>query len=44
MGTRNYASAVANVIDPDNTIFNERILSRDESGSKLVFIKKKKNF
>ncbi|CAB4406829.1 unnamed protein product [Rhizophagus irregularis] len=33
MGTRNYASAVANVIDPDNTIFNERILSRDESGS-----------
>jgi RNA polymerase II subunit A-like phosphatase len=35
MGTRNYASAVANVIDPDNTIFNERILSRDESGSKL---------
>lgn len=35
MGTRNYASAVANVIDPDNNIFNERILSRDESGSKL---------
>ncbi|CAJ0632725.1 20405_t:CDS:10 [Entrophospora sp. SA101] len=33
MGTRNYASAVANVIDPDNEIFNERILSRDESGS-----------
>ncbi|CAG8690432.1 14245_t:CDS:10, partial [Acaulospora morrowiae] len=33
MGTRNYASSVANVIDPDKTIFNERILSRDESGS-----------
>ncbi|CAG8671612.1 41682_t:CDS:10 [Gigaspora margarita] len=31
MGTRNYASSVAEVIDPDHTIFNERILSRDES-------------
>jgi RNA polymerase II subunit A-like phosphatase len=34
MGTRNYAEAVANKIDPDRTIFRERILSRDESGSK----------
>ncbi|ORX89547.1 hypothetical protein K493DRAFT_67456 [Basidiobolus meristosporus CBS 931.73] len=33
MGTRNYASAVANVIDPDQEFFKERILSRDESGS-----------
>ncbi|KAI8580503.1 hypothetical protein K450DRAFT_237359 [Umbelopsis ramanniana AG] len=33
MGTRNYAEAVANKIDPDRTIFRERILSRDESGS-----------
>ncbi|KAK9694899.1 CTD phosphatase Fcp1, variant 2 [Basidiobolus ranarum] len=33
MGTRNYASAVANVIDPDKEFFKERILSRDESGS-----------
>ncbi|KAH8547760.1 TFIIF-interacting CTD phosphatase [Umbelopsis sp. PMI_123] len=33
MGTRNYAEAVANKIDPDKTIFRERILSRDESGS-----------
>lgn len=36
MGTRNYAEAVANVIDPDNSIFKERILSRDESGSFAV--------
>jgi TFIIF-interacting CTD phosphatase-like protein len=34
MGTRNYAEAVAREIDPDRTIFRERILSRDESGSK----------
>ncbi|CAG8774695.1 22403_t:CDS:10, partial [Dentiscutata erythropus] len=33
MGTRNYASSVAEIIDPDHTIFNERILSRDESGN-----------
>ncbi|GAB5593195.1 CTD phosphatase Fcp1 [Umbelopsis nana] len=33
MGTRNYAEAVAREIDPDRTIFRERILSRDESGS-----------
>ncbi|CAG8582597.1 20708_t:CDS:10 [Gigaspora rosea] len=31
MGTRNYASSVVEIIDPDHTIFNERILSRDES-------------
>ncbi|CAG8610683.1 19525_t:CDS:10 [Cetraspora pellucida] len=31
MGTRNYASSVANIIDPVQKIFNERILSRDES-------------
>ncbi|KAG5462470.1 MAG: HAD-like domain-containing protein, partial [Olpidium bornovanus] len=33
MGTRSYASKVAEVIDPDGTIFQERVLSRDESGS-----------
>ncbi|KAG9307679.1 hypothetical protein G9A89_023244 [Geosiphon pyriformis] len=33
MGTRNYASAVANIIDPKQEIFSERILSRDENGS-----------
>ncbi|CAG8573139.1 4118_t:CDS:2, partial [Dentiscutata heterogama] len=33
MGTRNYASSVAEIIDPNHTIFNERILSRDESGN-----------
>lgn len=33
MGTRNYAQAVAKIIDPDQSYFKERILSRDESGS-----------
>ncbi|KAJ3227458.1 Carboxy-terminal domain (CTD) phosphatase [Clydaea vesicula] len=33
MGTRNYAEAVAKIIDPDKSLFKERILSRDESGS-----------
>ncbi|KAI9357156.1 HAD-like domain-containing protein [Pilaira anomala] len=33
MGTRDYANAVANEIDPKGSIFKERILSRDESGS-----------
>ncbi|KAI9341178.1 hypothetical protein BDR26DRAFT_934178 [Obelidium mucronatum] len=33
MGTRNYAEAVAKIIDPTGKLFNQRILSRDESGS-----------
>ncbi|WWD03440.1 hypothetical protein V865_001492 [Kwoniella europaea PYCC6329] len=33
MGTRSYADAICNVIDPDGRIFAGRILSRDESGS-----------
>ncbi|KAI5806303.1 hypothetical protein EDC01DRAFT_639501 [Geopyxis carbonaria] len=33
MGTRSYALAVKNIVDPDGTIFGERVLSRDESGS-----------
>ncbi|KAI8645739.1 hypothetical protein BD408DRAFT_411448 [Parasitella parasitica] len=33
MGTRAYAEAVAKEIDPSGSIFKERILSRDESGS-----------
>ncbi|PVU86633.1 hypothetical protein BB561_006627 [Smittium simulii] len=33
MGTREYAEAVAELIDPTNHYFKERILSRDESGS-----------
>ena len=33
MGTRHYAEAVAHVIDPDQSLFKERILSRDDSGS-----------
>lgn len=33
MGTRSYANAVAKEIDPNDDLFKERILSRDESGS-----------
>jgi hypothetical protein len=33
MGTRTYADAICQVIDPDKRIFGGRILSRDESGS-----------
>lgn len=35
MGTRAYAEEVCAAIDPDRKIFGGRILSRDESGSKL---------
>lgn len=34
MGTRAYATQVCNAIDPDHSLFADRILSRDESGSK----------
>lgn len=37
MGTRGYAEAVAKEIDPTGSLFKERILSRDESGSKYNF-------
>lgn len=33
MATRNYALAIAKIIDPDGNFFGDRILSRDESGS-----------
>jgi RNA polymerase II subunit A-like phosphatase len=33
MGTRAYADAVTNVIDPTHSLFQDRILSRDENGS-----------
>lgn len=33
MGTRAYAMAVCNLIDPTGELFGGRILSRDESGS-----------
>ncbi|KAJ2997277.1 Carboxy-terminal domain (CTD) phosphatase [Globomyces sp. JEL0801] len=33
MGTRNYAFAVANILDPTKKYFKDRILSRDDSGS-----------
>lgn len=33
MGTRAYAQHIAGIIDPDRTLFGDRILSRDESGS-----------
>lgn len=34
MGTRTYADAICRVIDPEGKTFGDRILSRDESGSK----------
>lgn len=33
MGTRSYALQVLNVLDPDQKLFGNRVLSRDESGS-----------
>ncbi|KAL3477551.1 hypothetical protein BJX99DRAFT_226124 [Aspergillus californicus] len=33
MGTRAYAQHIAAIIDPDKSLFGDRILSRDESGS-----------
>ncbi|KAI8969704.1 hypothetical protein BDB01DRAFT_840117 [Pilobolus umbonatus] len=33
MGTRSYAEAVVKELDPEGTYFEDRILSRDESGS-----------
>jgi TFIIF-interacting CTD phosphatase-like protein len=33
MGTRAYAEEVCAAIDPDDSLFGRRILSRDESGS-----------
>ena len=36
MGTRQYAQQIAKIIDPDSSIFGERILSRDESGSMVA--------
>ncbi|GBL48227.1 hypothetical_protein [Candidozyma auris] len=33
MATRNYALAIASIIDPEGIYFGDRILSRDESGS-----------
>lgn len=37
MGTRAYAEEVCAAIDPDRSIFGGRILSRDESGSTLIY-------
>lgn len=33
MGTRSYAQQIAKIVDPDKTLFGDRILSRDESGN-----------
>lgn len=41
MGTRSYALKVCKAIDPTGVIFNERILTRDESGSKLYILASK---
>ncbi|CAG8550149.1 8305_t:CDS:10 [Paraglomus occultum] len=36
MGTRNYALAVANIIDPDKKIFGDRLITRDENGGNII--------
>ncbi|KAJ3297011.1 Carboxy-terminal domain (CTD) phosphatase [Borealophlyctis nickersoniae] len=36
MGTRNYAEAIARIIDPDKNLFGERIISRNDSGSGTI--------
>ena len=36
MGTRQYAKHIAEIIDPGEKIFGDRILSRDESGSMIA--------
>jgi RNA polymerase II subunit A-like phosphatase len=36
MGTRAYAQNIAKLVDPQQKIFGDRILSRDESGSMVV--------
>ena len=36
MGTRQYAQQIAKLVDPDGKYFNDRILSRDESGDHNV--------
>ena len=34
MGTKSYATQVVRIIDPDSSLFHDRILSRDDNGSK----------
>jgi len=36
MGTRQYAKEIAKIVDPDRKYFEDRILSRDESGSMVA--------
>lgn len=36
MGTRAYANAVAQIVDPKGKYFGDRVLSRDESGSTVI--------
>ena len=36
MGTRSYANAICNALDPSGKWFGERVLTRNESGSKLT--------
>lgn len=36
MATRAYAENVCRIVDPDGSIFSNRILSRDESGSSAI--------
>lgn len=36
MGTRAYAFEVCKAIDPDQSVFGNRVLTRDESGSEFL--------
>lgn len=46
MGTRAYALEVCKTIDPDGSVFGERVLTRDESGSECdpLFASNKQEF
>ena len=39
MGTRAYAEQVCAAIDSDQSLFGNRIISRDESGSECSFLR-----
>ena len=36
MGTRSYANAICQALDPSGKWFGERVLTRNESGSRLT--------
>lgn len=38
MGTRDYAVKISGILDPSGSLFNHRILTREESGSKPIIL------